>query len=317
MTHVTMRRPALMILAAVALVLIGGTIDSATLFALAVADVALVVGAAAWTTIALHRLRVTRTIVAGEVVEGEPLRVTFTITGMPRLPVRVEALGPDGRWVALDADGGTVELRVGRRGPHVVGPSALRVSDDLGIVRRLLHVGGDHPVLVLPAVLATLTVLCGGRATTGDPEPDGLRDYRPGTPLSRVHWASLARGGALQERVMVAAPTGLPLVVVDTAAAPDAAAVDWAARAAAGAVRELADSGGCRVLLPGTPGTLSVTEAGGWPAVHRALARMGVGAAGADPNAGGDVVRIDAAAAPVGGARPPLPTGVAPLKAAA
>jgi uncharacterized protein (DUF58 family) len=313
MTHVTTRRPALMLLAAVALVLIGGTIDSATLFALAVADVALVVGAVAWTTIAVHRLHVTRTIVAGEIVEGEPLRVTFAITGMPRLPVRVEALGPDGRWVALDADGGAVELRVERRGPHVVGPSALRVSDDLGIVRRLLHVGGEHPVLVLPAVLAPLTALRGGGATIGDPEPDGLRAYRPGTPLSRIHWPSLARGGELQERVMVAAPAGLPLVVVDTAAAADAAAVDWAARVAAGAVRELADHGGCRVLLPGATGALSVTQAGGWPAVHRALARMGVGAAAVDPYASGDVVRIDAAAAPAGAQRPPLPAGVAAL----
>jgi uncharacterized protein (DUF58 family) len=312
-THVTMRRPALLVLAAVVLVLVGGAIDSATLFALAVADVALVVGAVLWTTLALRRLDVRRTIVAGEVVEGEPLRVAFAVRGLPRLPVRVEALGPDGRWVALGSGGGTIELRVGRRGPHVIGPSPLRVSDDLGIVRRLIHVGREHPLLVLPAVLPAPPGLPGGAARAGDPEPDGLRAYRPGTPMSRIHWASLARGGELQERVMTAAPSGLPLVVVDTAAAPDAAAVDWAARAAAGAVRELADSGGCRVLLPGAPGVLCVTDPSGWPAVHRALAHLGVGAAGADPNAFGDVVRIDAAAAPAAGARPPLPVGVAPL----
>ena len=82
----------------------------------------------------------------------------------------------------------------------------------------------------------------GGAQVNGDPEPDGLRPYAPGTPMSRIHWPSAARGGGLQERHFVSGRDQLPLVVVDTSSA-DGRRRDRAQRggdrARAGALRRL------------------------------------------------------------------------------
>jgi uncharacterized protein (DUF58 family) len=305
------RRPALLLLVAAALILGGGGgIGSATLFTLGAALALAVIVATILTTIAGRRIRVTRTIGVDELGEDDPLTIAFTVTGLRRLPVRLEVLDADGSWTPLERTGGTVSLRVGRRGPHLVAPSRLRLGDDLGLARRTLLVGDAHELLVLPAVGRGPASVPGGLARSGDPDPDGLRAYRPGTPMSRIHWASLARGGELQERIMLAASSGLPVVVVDTATAADAAAVDWAARTAAGAVRELLAGGGCRVLLPGAGAAVAVTAPEAWPDVHRSLARMGVAAPRLDLSVGGEVIRIDAATAPAGAPRPRLPVGV-------
>ena len=115
--------------------------------------------------------------------------------------------------------------------------------------------------------------------------------------MSRVHWASAARGGDLQERHFTTGRDQLPLVVVDTPAPTN---VDWAARSAAGIILALSRAGGCRVLLPGdrVPGTI-VADPGGWPAMHRRLAALepGTAAAAAPPNTRG-VLHVRAASAP-------------------
>ena len=108
---------------------------------------------------------------------------------------------------------------------------------------------------------------------SGDPEPDGLRPYTPGTPINRVHWAGAARGGELQERHFATGRDQLPLVVVDTQGA-DAAAVAWVARSAAGLVLALARAGGCRVLLPGDRVVTTIDDVGAWPPIHRRLAAL-------------------------------------------
>jgi uncharacterized protein (DUF58 family) len=106
-------------------------------------------------------------------------------------------------------------------------------------------------------------------------DPDGLQPYVPGSPIGRVYWPALARGAGLQQRRLAAPPTGLPLVVVDTTGASDPRAVDWAARAAAGAILRLASTGGCRVLLPGDQAATTVTDtAATWRGVHRRLALL-------------------------------------------
>jgi uncharacterized protein (DUF58 family) len=306
-----LRRPAVLLLVAAALILGGGGgIGSSTLFALGAALALAVVVATLLTAVAARRIRVRRAITVDELGEDDALSITFTVEGLGRLPVRVEVLDADGRWTALERGSEVLTLRVGRRGAHLVGPSRVRLGDDLGLARRGLLVGEPHELLVLPAVGRGSTAIPGGLSRSGDPDPDGLRAYRPGTPMSRIHWASLARGGELQERIMLAASNGLPLVVVDTGSAADDAAVDWAARTAAGAVRELLAGGGCRVLLPGAGSAVEVTAPDAFAELHRALARMGAGAPRPDAAAGGQIIRIDAAVAPAGVSRPELPIGV-------
>lgn len=296
----------------------GAAVGSVALFALAIGLVVVALGSALLVRVAARRLRVERSVDRREVLEGRPVTVDLAVRGLRGLPVHVELLGPDGRWVPLGPGGGRVSYVVDRPGAHVLDATPLRVRDDLGLFSRPARAGRPEALLVLPApTVPAVAARRGGADPVGDPEPDGLRPYVPGTAMSRVHWASAARGGELQERVFVTARDRLPLVVVDTTGEGGLGAVDWAARTAAGHVLGLVRTGGCRVLLPGDRRPTTVTDPqAGWTAVHRRLATLQPGETARTP--GGeerDAVRVHAGAAPVdeAGPRGALPTGVLAL----
>jgi uncharacterized protein (DUF58 family) len=310
---------------ALLLAFVAAAAGSRALFAVALG--LLVVCAGCWLVVRVagRFLRVERRVTTHEVVEGRPVELAFAVRGTRGLPVHVEALGPAGRWLPLGPDGGRVSCVIDRPGAHLLQASLLRVRDDLGLFHRRVRAGTPEALLVLPEPAAPQHApRRGGTDPVGDPEPDGLRAYVPGTPMSRIHWASAARTGELQERAFRTAREGLPLVVVETAGAPDEASVDWAARAAAGHVLALVRGGGCRLLLPGDRTPTVVVDAGGqWAAVHRRLA----GLADADDDAGARraapddpaalVVRASGAPDEARGPRGPLPPGVVRLAAGA
>jgi uncharacterized protein (DUF58 family) len=291
------RRAGALLLVAAALVAAAGALASPALFALAVGMVVVTVAAGVSVLLASHRLTVTRSVLQPEAREDEAIGVRFQVQGLGRLPLplRVEAQVDADDWVALDHRGGTLKLVVGRRGAWQLGPSRLRLRDTLGIFQRWVLAGQPEPLLILPTPDLSVPVPSSSRAWTGDgdPDPDGLQPYVPGTPIARIHWPALARGAGLQQRRLAPPPTGLPLVLVDTTGTGDPRAVDWAARAAAGMIVRLAQSGGCRVLLPGDQLATTVTDTrASWRGVHRRLALLGPG----DPPA----------------RRPPLGAGQAP-----
>lgn len=300
--------PALLMLAAAAL-------GSLALFGLALALITLYVGIAVALARAERQLTVVRTIDRGDVQEGRPVTVRFEIGGLRALPVRVEVLGPGGEWHALEGGSGSVPFVIDRPGAHVLGPSPLLLRDDLGLFSRLTLGGQPESLLVLPEPAPPPARLrAGGALVAADPEPDGLRPYTPGTPMSRVHWASAARGRELQERHFTSGRDRLPLVVVDTAGA-EGASLDWVARSAAGVVLALARAGGCRVLLPGDRVPTTLDDIGGWPALHRRLAALEPGTPAALTALGDrDVLHVRAAGAPATlDPRGTLPPGVIEL----
>jgi uncharacterized protein (DUF58 family) len=89
---------------------------------------------------------------------------------------------------------------------HIDGFEVAR-SDPLGLFRKLTPVASGADICVLPKRYALPELrLSGARryqpggipqgASTGDSEEFlGLRDYRPGDPLQRIHWRSFARLG--------------------------------------------------------------------------------------------------------------------------
>jgi len=106
---------------------------------------------------------------------------------------------------------GEVELRVAgkayRRGRLRFDGCVIAVSDPLGLVRRRFPVDCEAQLLVLPKryKLPRLS-LPGARryqpggvtlsSHVGDSEESiGLRDYRPGDPIQRIHWKSFAKRG--------------------------------------------------------------------------------------------------------------------------
>jgi uncharacterized protein (DUF58 family) len=281
--------PALLVIAAAAL-------GSMSLFALALGLTALYFGCVGALWLAARRLVVTRAIDRTELQEGAPITLQFTVAGLRGLPVRVEVLGERGAWEDLADGEGRVTYVIDRPGAHVVEPSPLRLRDDLGLFSRRARGGVAESLLVLPAPAPPERLRRGGAEVSGDPEPDGLRPYTPGTPMSRVHWASAARGGDLQERHFTTGRDQLPLVVVDTADADDDA-LAWVARSAAGLVLAFSRAGGCRVLLPGDRVPTVVADPGAWPAMHRRLAALEPGEPVATAAARG-VIRVTAASAP-------------------
>ncbi len=315
-----MRRAGGLLLGTAALIAAAGALASLPLFALAIGLVVVMVAAGASVALAAHRLTVTRSVPQREAREDDTVLVRFQVRGLSRLPlpVRLEAQVDTGGWVPLDERGGTLQLTVGRRGAWRLAPSRLRLRDALGIFEWSVSAGQPEPLLILPAPDPTVPIPQRLGASVDDPEPDGLQPYVPGTPIGRIHWPALARGAGLQQRRLAPPPTDLPLVVVDTTAASDPRAVDWAARAAAGVIVRLARSGGCRVLLPGDRTATTVTDlAATWRGMHRRLALVepASSAAGRVPLRAGQapVVCIQAARAPaeVFGAQPrPLPPGV-------
>jgi uncharacterized protein (DUF58 family) len=177
------------------------------------------------------------------------------------------------------------------------------LRDALGIFELEVRAGRHEQLLILPAPDGNAGTHPHVRATLDDPEPDGIRPYSPGTPLARIDWTALARGVGLQVRHFSAEPTGMPLVVVDTAGAPTSRAVDWTARTAAGCILALARGGGCRVLLPGDASETNITDAHGeWRAIHRRLATLAPSATTAALASPGHptAIRVQARAAPLG-----------------
>jgi uncharacterized protein (DUF58 family) len=292
-------------------------VASLALFAVAIGLALITTCAGVAVALAASRLTVGRTISHREAQEDDPIRLRFDVRGIAWLPVLLEARHQSGTWVGLSPTGATVELAVSSRGSYRVAPSRLRLRDALGIFELHVRAGRHEPLLILPAPDGAASVHPGVRATSDDPEPDGVRPFTPGTPLARIDWTALARGAGLQVRHFSVEPRGMPLVVVDTAGAPNSRALDWTARTAAGCIRALACRGGCRVLLPGDASETSITEVNGeWRAIHRRLATLAPSAATftLPPAARETAIRVRAAAAPPGLAPArPLPPDVVPV----
>jgi uncharacterized protein (DUF58 family) len=314
-----MRRAGGLLLGAGVLAVVAAAVASLALFALAIGLVVVTAAAGVSVLLAARRVVVTRLVPQREAREDQAIGVRFQVRGLGRLPVRAEAQVDGGGWVPLAECGGTLELMVGRRGAYQLAPSRLRLRDALGVFAWSLLAGQPEPLLILPAPDLCVPVPPRHGAWAGDPDPDGLQPYLPGTPIGRIHWPALARGAGLQQRRLAPPPTGLPLVVVDTADVSDPRAVDWAARVAAGVVLRLARTGGCRVLLPGDRSATTVTDtAADWRGVHRRLALVepAAGPAGWAPPGTGQApvvwIRAARAAAEELVAQPrPLPPGVA------
>ncbi len=308
-----MRRAAGLLLAAAVLVALAGALPAPALLPAAVGLWLITAGAWTVTAVAARRVRIARFVTTPEACEDGAVRLYFEVSRLGRLPVALEVQDAVGGWRPLTSHGGWLELVVGRRGAYRLLPSAARLRDPLGIFQRRLTAGCPEPLLILPAPAPGSDCSISAGAPVGPDEPDGLRPYTPGTPLSRIHWPALARGAGMHAR-RLAASAELPLVVVDTDGDPGRSALDWVARAATGCILRLVHAGGCRVLLPGDLTATMVTGEAEWRAVHRRLAVLERWSGAGAPLAPGGAFRIAASAVATRKLPPPadLPPGIAP-----
>ncbi|MGH2875367.1 MAG: DUF58 domain-containing protein, partial [Solirubrobacteraceae bacterium] len=266
------RRAAAVAAAGCLLALIAFLFDASPLFVPAIGLALLGLVTPGWIWATARRARVRRVLVAGRVVEDQPLEATIEVRRGPLGLPGAEIVDPftGSRFNLVDALApirGEREARVhvvghfSRRGLHRLPPPSLSVRDPLELAWAQT-VGGGEPqeLLVLPRT-ERVRWLAPGRARRlrlprGDQgsealaavDLDGLRPYRPGTSASRIHWPAVARGQGLLERRLLSDGDSRPLVMLDARApASHATLVDAAVRAAASLVLDLA-GGGCGLL---------------------------------------------------------------------
>jgi len=273
------------------LLVVAGTFDAEPFYVTGSALVLLGAGAIGWIGLGAWGAQIHRTLGARSVVEDEPLEVRVeAVAGRLPLPPGFvdEPLLP--RPVPVRAGRRRSSLRIeasfGRRGRRTLAPPTLVLRDPLGLAQRTVAAAGGDEVLVLPRVHPVQVAPTGGEAAgassralltaAAETEPDGLRPHIEGSPASRIHWQSAARGGPLMERKLIAEADSRPLVVLDPRGAATRDALDAAVRAAASLTVHFARRAGCGLLLPGDRrATVIEPDLAGWPQAHVRLALLG------------------------------------------
>ena len=162
---------------------------------------------------------------------------------------------------------------------------------------------------MLPRTFPVRVAAGGGEATpaharaaliaAAETEIDGLRPFREGSPASRIHWPSVARGHGMMERKLISEADSRPLVVLDPRAPASQDALDAAVRAAGSLALHFARRTGCSLLLPGDRrATVIEPDLLAWPQAHVRLAllddRTGPVAVGGPEPARADRARLRA-----------------------
>lgn len=287
----------------VVLAVAGLAFGSPSLIVPGFALVATALFAVAWVELSSRGASITSEPGPNRIVEGDAyplaLRLRRGIVPPPGGEVRDPLLAEPLRTGPIEPTRVEIEIRMPRRGRHVLEGTTWEIRDPLGLRSRELVAPAGGELLVLPRIEsvdvmgpASVDGEGAGMASAGEEgaasirearavefEVDGLRPYRHGSPASRIHWPAVARSGEMHERRIVAGAEASPLVALDAENAESEDALDRAVRAAASLCVHLAAGTGCAVLLPGShqPAMLD-SRLRSWPALHARFAVVGPGA---------------------------------------
>ena len=178
----------------------------------------LFIGAAMWITarLTLEDLAVTRTVGQAYAHLGDKIEINYELRNDHRLgklwvEVSEESNWPEpltGRVLSIAGRGTTrrwkVSVTAQRRGRFRLGPIVLRSGDPFGLFATVARIPADALVLVYPRVLPLPywqlpgsflegNVLTGQRSLQSTSMVMGIRDYRPGDAVNRIHWPSSVR----------------------------------------------------------------------------------------------------------------------------
>jgi uncharacterized protein (DUF58 family) len=270
------------------LLLVAGTFDAEPLYVTGAALALLGMGAAAWIGLGARGAAVHRTIAKRSVLEEEPLPVRIEATA-GRLPLPSgwidEPLLPEP--VRLRAGRTRARVRIdvtfGRRGRRALAPPALVLRDPFGLAQKVIPGPHADEITVLPRVFPVRVTAGGGEGAhaharaaliaAAETELDGLREHVEGSPASRIHWPTVARGAGLMERKLISESDSRPIVVLDPRAPASQDALDNAVRAAGSLAVHFARRTGCGLLLPGDRRAATIDpDMLAWPQAHVRLA---------------------------------------------
>ena len=182
----------------------------------------LFVGAAMWFTsrLTLEGLAIKRTVGQAYAHLGDKIDINYELKNEEHLPLGLGAklwveVSEQSNWpepltgrVLSIAQGSTRRWKVSvtalRRGRFHLGPIVLRSGDPFGLFGTVARVPADALVLVYPKVLPLPfwqlpgsflegNVLTGQRSLQSTSMVMGIRDYRAGDAMNRIHWPSSVR----------------------------------------------------------------------------------------------------------------------------
>ncbi len=213
------------------------------LYAAAVTGLALAASLLVVTT-SLHRLEVVRKLSATEIAFGDVVEAWLIVHNHKTLPAPglmwrdqiepgLDVEGPIACAASLATDERrklTYRLHSTRRGLFRVGPAVVEAAGPFGLMRRFLLDREASFITVLPRVIEIgkgwplghrpIHEVPRRRSLFEDPSRfQGIREYRRGDSLRRVHWRATARSGRLQVKLFEPAVLEGMLVVVDMAEA--------------------------------------------------------------------------------------------------
>ncbi len=220
--------------------LIGMFIGGAAFYShLLILGLILLIGTWAWVTSVTHSLRLSRKPEFWRASVGDIFKEQYEILNTSRLP---------GLWIELynemplpTAAGSRLLTRVRsrekqsyvartwltRRGGFPIGPTRLTISDPLGLFRAQKQFPAERSLVILPMMfpinsfISPPGLLPGGqviRRKTMDitPHAAGIREYMPGDPMKRIHWATSARRGQLMVKEFEQDPQAEVWLFLDT-----------------------------------------------------------------------------------------------------
>jgi len=178
----------------------------------------LFIAAAMWITarLTLEDLAVARTVGQAYAHLGDKIEINYELRNDHRLgklwvEVSEESNWPEpltGRVLSIAGRGTTrrwkVSVTAQSRGRFRLGPIVLRSGDPFGLFATVARIPADALVLVYPRVLPLPywqlpgsflegNVLTGQRSLQSTSMVMGIRDYRPGDAVNRIHWPSSVR----------------------------------------------------------------------------------------------------------------------------
>jgi uncharacterized protein (DUF58 family) len=178
----------------------------------------LFVGAAMWITarLTLEGLSIKRTVGQAYAHLGDKIDLNYELRNGHRLGKLWVEISEQSNWpvpltgrVLSIAGNGAVRrwkapVHAQRRGRFRLGPIVLRSGDPFGLFSTVARIPADALILVYPKVLPLPfwqlpgsflegNVLTGQRSLQSTSMVMGIRDYRPGDAVNRIHWPSSVR----------------------------------------------------------------------------------------------------------------------------
>lgn len=205
-----------------------------------------------WDRYGASRVHIERAFRPGRCFAGEPVSLEWTVTNAKALPLPYlgvteeipDGLTMPGQQLAPTLAGRSDLQQVFtlpwyarirrqytvvpvRRGLYRLGGATATLSDPFGLVERHWPVPARPELLVYPPVLPLPDIGLPAERPFGDlaaanrlfPDPmrvAGVREYRAGDPLNRIHWRATARTGRLQVRVLESSAQGGLAIFLNT-----------------------------------------------------------------------------------------------------